>query len=418
MLFIFNIWQTKVIQRPSLLIVIALLLARTSAHALTLDEAIFAAQNYAPEIAASQASEDSANASRIAAGRLPDPQLTISLDSIPLEGSDRYRLNRTSRTISVMQDIPNSAKREAERQLADAMIQSSISQSQFARLNARREATLAWIELYYFDQKISVLAKQEEENQLRQSSTRASLAGNGSAEDALMAQIEQKELADARDELNRQIRSAQARLARWIGPELASQKLNGDLPEWLGKEHGFNDIANQPELRAAQAQVGVAQAELAQAIAQNKSDWSIEVGIGQDSMGETMGMVQLKFSLPIFESTRQAPRATAALAAVNRADAEREVRMADYQLEVNELLIQRETLNSQAKRLADETLPLLNQQINVGLARVRSDRGTLNTLLAARSARLNSILRQVDIQSQLALINAKLYFLTEGHTYE
>ncbi|MGL4668176.1 MAG: TolC family protein, partial [Saezia sp.] len=221
------------------------LFAGTFSHALTLDEATFAAERYAPEIAASQANETAANASRIAAGRLPDPQLTVSLDSIPLEGSDRYRLNRSSRSISIMQDFPHSAKREAERQMADAAIQASISQSEFTRLNTRREATLAWIELYYFDQKNSVLSKQEEENRLRQISTRASLAGGGSAEDALMAQIEQKELADARDELNRQIRSAQARLARWVGPELASQKLNGDLPEWLNKEHGFNDIANQ-----------------------------------------------------------------------------------------------------------------------------------------------------------------------------
>ncbi|MGL4666714.1 MAG: TolC family protein, partial [Saezia sp.] len=175
---------------------------------------------------------------------------------------------------------------------------------------------------------------------------------------------------------------------------------------------------NQPELRAVQAQVGIAQAELAQAIAQNKSDWSVEFGIGQDAMGKAMGMVQFKFSLPIFESTRQGPKSAAALAAVNRADAEREARMADYQLQINELLAEREALSMQSKRLANETLPLLNQQINVSLASVRSGRGNLNTVFAARSAKLNSLLRQVDMQSQLAIINAKLYFLTGSHKYE
>lgn len=57
------------------------------------------------------------------AGQLPDPQLVLGLQNVPVEGPDAYRLGRdemTMQTVGVMQDMPSGAERRARRAMAEA----------------------------------------------------------------------------------------------------------------------------------------------------------------------------------------------------------------------------------------------------------------------------------------------------------
>lgn len=395
-----------------------LILFGPAVQALTLDEALNEAELRAPEIMAGKANENAARALTISAGALPDPKLSIGVDDFPLQGDDRYRLGNSKRSISLMQDIPNSKKRRASQQLAEANAQASLAQNRYARLNVRRETTLAWLSLYYLEQKGLVLDEQEEENRLKRDNSRAVLAGGGSAADVLGAQVEQASLADARDDLNRDIRRARAQLARWVGDELAAQGASGAPPAWLNKEQTINELEMQPDLRAAQTQVSVAQADLAMATADKNPDWGVELGVGQDAMGKNMAMLKFSFTLPIFTGTRQNPKIAAAASAVERADAEHASRRANYRQQFYELLAERDALTSQRNRLIKSTLPLLNKQIELGLANLRGGQGSADTVLAARNTRLSNLLRSVELQSQLAAVKAKLYFLTGGGEHE
>src|SRR5204862_7620807 len=83
---------------------------------LSFEDALTAAEARAPELLARRHSIDAAENVRRAADTLPDPKLVLGLDNVPLDGPDRWSLDRdfmTMRRIGVMQEVPNAAKRRA-----------------------------------------------------------------------------------------------------------------------------------------------------------------------------------------------------------------------------------------------------------------------------------------------------------------
>jgi cobalt-zinc-cadmium efflux system outer membrane protein len=58
-------------------------------HALTFDEALRIAQTQAPQIRAQQENISAAQSSLQPAGALPDPQLALGIENLPIEGPDR-----------------------------------------------------------------------------------------------------------------------------------------------------------------------------------------------------------------------------------------------------------------------------------------------------------------------------------------
>lgn len=397
---------------------VALLLCAASlpAAALTLDEALAAARNFAPDLSASRAAEAAAHSLTLSAGQLPDPKLSLTLDQLPLEGDERYQTSQSMRSIGLMQEFPNSAKREAERQIATAQWQASSAQNQYAGLNVRRSTTLAWLTLYYLQQKTRVLDQQTLENQNSLAVSKSELAAGGSPGAALAAQLETQQIADARDDLNSSILQARAILARWTGPEVAKQAISGPLPEW--KKAATADqqqFDQQPELHAAGSQITAARAGLALAEAGKQPDWALELALQRTDMGDNKAMIKLSFDLPFFTTSRQNPKIAAAMAEMQRAEAERDIRKAGFLQQYAELQAQDEAIAAQLQRLKNTTLPLIRRQGDLALASFKSGKGSSSAVLEARQLRLQAELRAIDLESRFSASQAQLYFLTTGH---
>lgn len=387
-------------------------------QALTLDKAIDLAISHSSERVAAQHGEDAAQSQLVAAGSLPDPSISFTFDDVPLNGRNRLNPDKGYMGLSVMQSFPHKDKRNAERLLAQAEVQSSVSQSRYTSLLVQRETTLAWLELYYLDRKMDVLKRQAVEARLKQKSMAALLSGGGSALVALNAQIEETSISDQVDDLTRQMQVAQARLARWVGVDFVKEGLSGGLPIWLEEERVLTSVDKLPELSVGQSGVSQAQAELTMAIAQKKSDWDLEVGVGRDSMRKPMAMVKLTFTLPLFETTRQSPRISAASSKAAQLEAEQQTRKRNYILQFDELILQKQSLQSQLKRLNQQTLPLLNQQIDLAMASLSRSKEGVETIFIARANKLNTLLRQVDLEYEISLTKAKIYYLTGGQYHE
>ncbi|MDR2260939.1 MAG: TolC family protein, partial [Azoarcus sp.] len=293
-------------------------LAQGEAAALSLDEALLRAAR-APEVLSSRAGEAAEAEASKAAGRLPDPRLVLSIDDFMLEGDRQYRLNGSKRMAGVMQAIPAGSKRAAERQKAAASLEASARAREYAQLAARREVSLLWLKLYFLTQKEVLLQAGGDEIQRRRAAATATLAGGGGAEMAMEALIDQQNLGDALDLLRRDLQLARARLARWIGPLPPSGSASGALPAWvrhapapspasLDTGAARADADPETELRMSRARVGMAEAELSMALAGRDLDWNMEIGVGQDAMGQAMMMAKVGVSLPLFAGTRQEPR--------------------------------------------------------------------------------------------------------------
>ncbi|MFC7421709.1 TolC family protein [Iodobacter arcticus] len=394
---------------------IVLVLCASSAQALTLDEALIAAKNYAPDLIASQSGEVATHALTQSAGSLPDPKIAFTIDSLPLEGEDQYQVGKSMRSIGLMQEFPNAGKRAAERQIATAAWQASSAQHRYAQLNVKRATTLAWLSLYYTQEKAQILDAQVIENQNSLSLSRAALAGGGTADNALAAQLETQQLADARDDLKSELQQARALLARWIGPDRAREIVNGPLPVWQREPASEDQFSKQPDLHAASSQISAARAELALMEAGKHPDWGLELALQRSDMGQSQAMVRIYFDLPFFTASRQDPKIAAATANLQRAEAEKTARSAGYRQQYAELNAQGDALTSQLQRLKQLTLPLIQKQAELALAGLQSSKGSSNAVLEARKTKRVAQLRALDLTSRLATIQAQIFFLTGGH---
>src|SRR5690242_6212627 len=74
-----------------------------AAHAadgtLTLDDAIALAVRDAPQVVAAQSTLEGAQAIVPSANRLPDPELIIGVDNLPVSGADQFSLTRDFMTM-------------------------------------------------------------------------------------------------------------------------------------------------------------------------------------------------------------------------------------------------------------------------------------------------------------------------------
>ena len=100
--------------RSLLSLLCTLPLAVHAAEPLSLEEAVERALQVAPQVSARTANLEAVQALTLSAGRLPDPQLVIGVDNLPVTGRDAYSMTSdfmTMRKVGVMQAFPAASLR-------------------------------------------------------------------------------------------------------------------------------------------------------------------------------------------------------------------------------------------------------------------------------------------------------------------
>src|SRR5882724_8030076 len=126
------------------------------AEPLSFDAALELATRSSPDIAVQTASVEAAQSASVAAGRLPDPKLTVGVENFPVTGEERGSLTRdfmTMRKVGLMQDVPNGGKREARSAAAAADADRAQSERRVSILTVRRDTALAWLARYYLERR-------------------------------------------------------------------------------------------------------------------------------------------------------------------------------------------------------------------------------------------------------------------------
>lgn len=387
----------------------------TLASALTLDEALRLAQNNAPSLTAESSKLQAATQAAIPAGELPDPKLVVGLQNFPVGGPNRgtlYGDDMTEQMIGIQQQVPSRDKRKARVELAEATVDTAAAEGRIERLNVRQATALAWISSYSIERKDALFQDFYKENRLLSDTVRAQIAG-GRAQpaDAVTPKQEAAQLAEQQDDLIRQRAQARAALKRWIGPA-ANATPAGSLPQWPIDTSGLpHKLQHHPELAAYGPMTREAQAKVREAQAEKKSDWSWEVDYQhRDRQFGDMVSVQLSWDLPLFPQTRQNPKIAAREAEVNQLESEREALSREHTEQLESVLADYERLNRAVQRNAQSLLPLAKEKVELSMASYRAGKGDLNAVVAARRELIEARLKQVEVEEQRALINARLYF--------
>lgn len=388
---------------------------RTPAEALSFSQALRTADQRSALLDASQLSIDAARAAAVPADTLPDPRLVAGIDNLPVSGPDAGELQAdfmTMQKIGVMQEIPNSAKRRARAAVATATISVAAAERQITRLSVRRDAALAWIDLYYSQQKQAQFADWQRENALFADAVDAQLAaGRGMSADALGPRQEAVQLADQEDELERDIARARATLRAFVGAD-ADEELTGSPPQFtIDPQTLQHHLAHHPELLSFDADAAKAKAELAEARAAKRSDWAVELDYARRAP-QFGNMVSLQFTvdLPLWPASRQDPLIAARHDALHRIEAEREAMLREHQSELEAQLADYASLARQVDRARRIALPLADQKVSLQMASYQAGKTELGAVLLARRERIEQRLRLGELVRQQALLAARLHF--------
>lgn len=383
------------------------------AEPLTFGGAVQRATANAPSVQASAAGVDATRSASIAAGRLPDPTLSVGVDNFPVSGPPAFTLNGDSMTmarIGVEQGFPNPAKRRAQRGRAEAEIGVAEADLAVETQNIRLETALAWIDLYYAKRRLAQLDLLNDSLIDLQATISARLA-SGSARPSQALEPEQLRaaIADRRAELQAEVAKARARLARLTGDPDAD--VSGDAPVLEVDGPALRaHVASLPRLQALDARVRTADADVTLAQADKRPDWRVGTSYGRrDPAYGDMVSVTVTIDLPFFGKRRQDPliaarESEARRAGLTRDAGERDILadldadLADYALHLQRLKNARETLVPLAKRRAElDMASYAAGKLDLGSA--------LLSTLALAEAEVDALSREADVARDAIRIN-------------
>lgn len=376
-------------------------------------EAISRAGKDAPAVAARLAAADSARLLVKPAGQLPDPQLTLDLDNVPISGPDRYRLNRDEMTmlnVGVMQDVPSAASLRAREDVARAEVKASLAAVDVSRLEARLAAALAWLDAYYAQERVKILLELSRDAATLEQAATASLgSGAGRPDAALSARLQAARLDDRIADARFEAAAARAELERWIGT-IGPDGLGPAPPAFSINPLALRaHVEHHVEIAGSAASVARAEAEVDEARASRDPDWSWSIMYGRrDPAFGDMLSFGLKFKLPLFQSDRQSPTIDARRADVARAGADREALLREHRAMLEAKLAEHDLLTSRLTRSRDIVLPLSKEREAVASAAHAAGTLSLGELFAVRLEVKESDLDRLELEQRLARVDAYL----------
>lgn len=391
---------------------VLLALPLAAGAALSFDETARLALEQAPALAAQRSALAGAQAMLPAAATLPDPRLIVGLDNLPVTGPDRFSTTADSMTmqrLGLMQEVPNAAKREARAAGAQARIDRDRALLGVTELAVRRDAALAWLAVYFAEDRAAQLGELERENQLLLDTLGARIAGGQALPtERTLARIDALAIADRRDDALRDVERARAALRRWVGARAAEPLAGGPPLLQVDAEQLRADLNRHAELAPYDAQEAIARAEAREADAEQRGDWGWEVVYSRRPQYGDMMSFQLLFDIPWNRERRQQPQLIAKQREASRIEAERADTQRRHGEEIDVWLAELKALDAQHARLQSQALALNSERVALALASYQAGRGDLAAVLTARRDAVEAKLRLIDLDAQRAALRVRL----------
>jgi outer membrane protein TolC len=392
-------------------------------HTLTLEGAIDQALRDAPQVAASTAMVEGAQAAAPRAGRLPDPELVAGVDNLPINSDERFSFTRdfmTMRKIGVMQSFPNGEKRRLQSERARREIDIAQGELRKSRFETSRAVAEAWIARAVAEQSLARLQTLKPDTELQATAARAALSsGRTTAAEALGTQSLVAGLSERILSFQQEAEMKRAELGRWIGADadlpLAAIPTDRELEH--STEALVAAVPDHAPLAPLIARLDAAKTEVALARADKRPDWCAEVTYNRRGP-DFSDMVSLEFriGLPLFPKYRQDPMIAEKLASVRAQEAERDSEVRMHTAEVRAAVAQWQLGRERLQHYTKELLPLARDRSRAALASYSSGRGDFKTAIDALTEEINAQLEDVQLQGSVARAWVFLHLLHDTGT--
>ena len=384
---------------------------------LTLEQALRLAQDRSQLVVAQSAAASASRDLAVAAGRLPDPALKLGINNLPVDGPAAFSLTRdfmTMSSIGVMQEFTGSEKRAARSARFEREADAADAARAVALADVRRDTAIAWLDRYYQQRIRDVLLEQREEASLQiEAADAAYRGGRGSQADVFAARSAVAHIDDRLHRAERQMLVATTRLTRWVGheaarplaplPTLAAVRLE---PYQLDAA-----LARHPRLELMVRQEEVARADAEVARSDRQSDWSVELMYSQRGPAYS-NMISLNVAIPLqFDQVNRQDRQLAAkLALVDQQRAQREELTREYEAQIRGWIEEWESNGQRLEHYDAALIPLAGERTRAALAAYRGGGGSLNAVLEARRAEIETRIDRLGLEVETAQLWARIEY--------
>ena len=386
--------------------------SQARADPLSFEEAIARAQSNAPSLRAKELGVTASRATRAAAGTLPDPKLSLGIDSFPISGPLAFQPSRDDFTwvrVGVSQDIPNPGKRRAQRTRADADISVAEAGVVLESRNVEVETAIAWLTLAYAQKRLALLeAVRGKLDRLVSTTPAAVAAGNARPAQTLSGRQAIGELDDRHDELVAAEARARADLSRWTGD--AEPTIAGTIPAFTVNAQSLRaSVDSNPLLGPIQARIGQANADVRLAQADQKSDFGVEASYQhRDPRFGDYVSAGVTISLPFFTRRRQNALIAARQAEAGKAGAEREAVRRALAANLEAGLAEHAMHHEQWMRSRRTLEPLARERVDLETASYGAGRASLVDVVDAHISLVDAALTTLDREALVEIDGAKL----------
>lgn len=384
---------------------------------LSLAEVQRLAEARAPQLQALQARETAAREMAGSAGQLPDPVVKLGVSNVPVSGEAAWNLGRegmTMRTVGVMQELTRGARREARREQAGREADMARAEAGLSLATIRRESALAWLDVAWMTRMRTLLGEQIGELRLQQQAAEAAFrSGRGLQAGLLGTALALGRVEDQLAGTERELASAQARLARWIG-EADARRPASDAEASLAPPAtaASAEDLRHPSLLLAERRVALADAGARLAREDRTPDMAVEVMYGKRGAAfNDMVSVNLVMPLPWNRAGRQDRDLAAALARADAARAEQEDAQREYRAEEAAARSEWQLNQRRLARYDTQLVPLATQQVEATLAAYRAGTATLDMTLEARRALIDTRMERLRTALDAARSRVRLDYL-------
>ncbi|MEO8344179.1 MAG: TolC family protein [Betaproteobacteria bacterium] len=385
---------------------------------LSLEQALMLARNRSQSLVAQDAAASAARDLSVIAGQLPDPVLTVGINNLPVNTSDRFSLTddfMTMRSIGVMQEFTREDKRMARMARYDREAEVAMAGRELALANLERDTAVAWLDRYYQEAIRSLLTRQRDEAKLQvEAAEIAYRSSRGPQVDVIAARAAVAMIDDRIDQSDRQVLTARTMLARWIGAAAGDTLDAAPATEFvpLRTTELETQLAHHPAIAVLAKQEEVAKAEADIARASKQADWSLALTYSQRGPSySNMVSVNVSFPLQWDQRNRQDRDVSAKLALADQARAQREELLRTHTAETEAMLQEWQSNRERFVRYDQTLIPLAAQRTQAALTAYRGGSGNLTAVLDARRNEIDTRIDRVKLESDTARLWAQLNFL-------
>ncbi len=395
--------------------------AGDSAPPLSLDEAARLSLVDQPVLSGHEATINANERQAIAAAQLPDPKLSGGLKDLPVDTGEAYSLRRdnfTAFTVGLSQEFPRADKRRlrGERKQLDAETERAALNND--RRAIRRDASLAWLDVYEAEQGLTLAQKLIAEAALQVKSLEKDY-GNGKASQAdwSAAKVDVGLVQDKAHDWLHHAQRARAELARWIGADaerplgdtLSSSPPPGALPELMAA------VDHHPVIDGLDTQIEASANDIALAHQAYKPDFSVEGYVAyRPGFSDFVG-IQFSVGLPYFTKNRQDPELAAAFERSRASKDRKRDLLRELHARVSEDYLDWQHYRERVREFDGAIIPDAARRIEEARGAYQAGRGNFDSVLLARRSLLDVQLQRLNLAVEAARAQVRLQYFAAPH---